>query len=92
MPALRDADPCDTGDMKRPKRPRDFAQLGKLTVDIATGVIPNDSSKDQEPETRAARSGRKGSPGRQGQGSQAFAPEAPGNCPKGSVSQMGEGW
>jgi len=24
---------------KRPKRPRDFAQLGKLIVDIATGAM-----------------------------------------------------
>ena len=46
--------------MKRPKRPRDFAQLGKLIVDMATGLVPNDSPKEQEPETRAAQAGRKG--------------------------------
>ena len=28
----------------RPKRPTDFAQLGKLIVDIATGQVPNDSA------------------------------------------------
>ncbi len=27
----------------RPKRPGDFAQLGKLMVDILTGQAPNDS-------------------------------------------------
>lgn len=45
--------------MKRPKRPRDFAQLGKLVVDIATGAIPNDSPVTA-PETRKAVAGRKG--------------------------------
>jgi len=46
--------------MKRPKRPRDFARLGKLIVDMATGAIPNDSPKGPEVETRAAQAGRKG--------------------------------
>lgn len=46
--------------MKRPKRPRDFAQLGKLVVDMATGTVPNDSPKQHGPETRAAMAGRKG--------------------------------
>jgi hypothetical protein len=45
--------------MKRPARPRDFAQLGKLIVDIATGERPNDSTVPQ-PETRKAAAGRKG--------------------------------
>lgn len=48
------------GMVKPPKRPRDFAQLGKLMVDMAIGAIPNDSPKEQEPETRAAMAGRKG--------------------------------
>jgi len=40
---------------KRPKRPRDFAQLGKLIVDIATGA-----ATDTVVETRKAVAGRKG--------------------------------
>ena len=28
--------------MKRPRRPRDPAQLAKLAVDMATGEVPND--------------------------------------------------
>jgi hypothetical protein len=33
---------------KRPKRPGDFAQRGKLIVDILTGERPNDSPKGPE--------------------------------------------
>lgn len=32
----------------RPKRPADFAQRGKLIVDILTGLVPNDSPKGAE--------------------------------------------
>lgn len=35
---------------KRPKRPRDPAQLAKLIGDIAAGEVPNDAPKG--PETR----------------------------------------
>ena len=36
---------CDTRAVAtRPKRPRDFAQLGKLIVEIATGQVQNDSA------------------------------------------------
>lgn len=46
--------------MKRPKRPRDFAQLGKLTVDIATGQAPPDPDPLILPESPRAIVGRKG--------------------------------
>jgi hypothetical protein len=40
---------CDTRTMAtRPKRPGDFAQLGKLVVDILTGERPNDSPKGSD--------------------------------------------
>jgi hypothetical protein len=40
---------CDTRAMAtRPKRPGDFAQLGKLVVDILTGQRPNDSPTGPE--------------------------------------------
>jgi hypothetical protein len=42
---------------KHPKRPRDFAQLGKLIVDIATGATQDAAVA---PETRKAAAGRKG--------------------------------
>jgi hypothetical protein len=44
--------------MKRPARPRDFAQLARLVVDMATGNAPRDS--EAMPENRKARSGRLG--------------------------------
>lgn len=44
--------------MKRPRRPRDFAQLAKLVVDMATGNAPRDQAP--EPESRKAKSGRLG--------------------------------
>jgi hypothetical protein len=34
--------------MKKPRRPRDFAQLGKLVVDIATGAAPRDPELSPE--------------------------------------------
>jgi len=43
---------------KRPKRPRDPAQLAKLIVEIATGERPNDSPT--QPESMRAQVGRKG--------------------------------
>lgn len=42
---------------KRPKRPRDFAQLGKLIIDIATGQAQDTPI---QPETPRAIVGRKG--------------------------------
>ena len=54
---------CDTRPMAaRPKRPRDFAQLGKLIVDIATGQAPNDSPKGPESHITLVRraAGKKG--------------------------------
>lgn len=43
---------------KRPKRPRDFAQLAKLVVDIATGAAPRDPKPQQDtPTTEAKRRG-----------------------------------
>lgn len=42
---------------KHPKRPRDFAQLAKLVVDIATGSAVESAV---EPETKKARAGRLG--------------------------------
>jgi len=59
-PLKNQTEPWHTQAVAKPKRPRDFAQLGKLIVDIATGASPNDSPKGNEPETRAARAGRKG--------------------------------
>ena len=43
---------------KHPKRPRDFAQLAKLTIDIATGQAPPDPPNP--PESARAIVGRKG--------------------------------
>lgn len=40
---------------KPPKRPRDFAQLAKLVVDIATGCVPPDPTLDAETPAMAAR-------------------------------------
>lgn len=37
-----------SGHDQRPKRPRDPNQLAKLIVDISTGELPNDSSKEPE--------------------------------------------
>jgi hypothetical protein len=42
---------------KHPKRPRDFAQLAKLIVDIATGQVQDPLV---QPETAKAAAGRKG--------------------------------
>jgi hypothetical protein len=39
---------CDTQSMvRRPHRPRDFAQLAKLVVDMATGEAPRDPEPGQ---------------------------------------------
>lgn len=48
--------------LKRTPRPRDPIQLGKLMVDIATGVVPDgvDDGKDEA----AAEMGRKGAASR----------------------------
>lgn len=43
---------------KRPQRPRDFAQLGKLIVDMATGQAPSDAPIAKE--SLKAVAGRKG--------------------------------
>lgn len=45
--------------MKRPKRPRDPAQLAKLIVDIATGQV-EDRSPEQGKDPAAAALGRRG--------------------------------
>ncbi|MCY4375358.1 MAG: hypothetical protein OXC31_16475 [Spirochaetaceae bacterium] len=34
---------------RRPERPRDPAELGRLVVEMATGQRPNDSFEDGEP-------------------------------------------
>jgi len=44
--------------MKHPKRPRDFAQLAKLVVDIATGTVVDSAS--EETIGNKARAGRLG--------------------------------
>ncbi len=43
--------------MKRPRRPRDFAQLAKLVVDIATGAV---TEPEPEQESKKATAGRRG--------------------------------
>ncbi len=43
---------------KRPRRPRDFAQLAKLIVDMATGAAPRDP--EPQPDSPAIRARRKG--------------------------------
>jgi hypothetical protein len=45
---------------KRPKRPRDMAQLAKAIVDEATGQVPPEPEPMAEPEERHARAGRLG--------------------------------
>lgn len=48
--------------LKRPRRPRDFAQRAKLIVDMATGQAPKDP--EPQPDTPATAARRKG--GRKG--------------------------
>ena len=48
--------------MKRPPRPRDPIQLGKLMVDIATGAMPD--AVDDGKDAGAAAMGRKGATAR----------------------------
>lgn len=48
--------------MKRTPRPRDPIQLGKLMVDIATGVVPD--AVDDGKDAGAAAMGRKGAAAR----------------------------
>lgn len=43
--------------MKRPKRPRDFAQLAKLVVDIATGTVTEPTPEEPSRKARAGRLG-----------------------------------
>lgn len=46
---------------KRPKRPRDINQLGKMIVDLATGNIEPEAKPERSPESEAAALlGRKG--------------------------------
>jgi hypothetical protein len=45
---------------KRPKRPRDVNQLGKLIVDIATGNAPPEPDPDEGKDPAAVALGRKG--------------------------------
>ena len=51
---------------KRPKRPRDYAQLAKLIGDISTGQVPNDSPRGPDTPVIQARriGGVKGSKSR----------------------------
>lgn len=44
--------------MKRPRRPRDFAQLAKLVVDMATGTVPRDPVP--QPDTPTIKAKRQG--------------------------------
>lgn len=48
--------------VKRPKRPRDPAQLAKLIVDIATGEV--EEGEPSAKEVRARKAGAKGGPAR----------------------------
>jgi hypothetical protein len=54
---------------KRPKRPRDPAQLAKLIVDIATGEV--EEGEPTPKEVRARKGGSKGGPAR----ARALSPE-----------------
>ena len=47
---------------KRPKRPRDPAQLAKLMIDIASGEVTEDQPTAKE--VRARKAGTKGGPAR----------------------------
>ena len=42
---------------KRPKRPKDFSQAGKLVVDIATGPVKEEMPAVDSPATEFARQG-----------------------------------
>ena len=48
--------------MKRPKRPRDPAQLAKLMIDIASGEV--EDSTPTAKQVRAGKGGSKGGPAR----------------------------
>jgi hypothetical protein len=53
---------------RRLERPRDPIQLGKLTVDIATGQVEDkiENNRDQTAAERGRRGGRKGGEAREG--------------------------
>lgn len=52
------SDPCHTWAMaKRPRRPRDFSQLARLIVDIATGEAQDPPQAPETPATEARRRG-----------------------------------